>query len=51
MAKVKDVFYHLKTGKKYYPNDEFKGSNEEINRLVGLGKLHKPQTKTKKKSE
>jgi hypothetical protein len=47
MAKVKEVFYHLKTGVKYYPRDDFKDTAKEVKRLTDLGKLEKPKTKKK----
>jgi hypothetical protein len=46
MAKVIETFYHLKTEKKYYKDDEFKGAAKEVKRLTNLGKLEKPKKKT-----
>lgn len=47
MAKVKEVFYHLKTRVKYYPGDDFKDTAKEVKRLTNLGLLEKPKAKNK----
>jgi len=48
MAKVIETFYHLKTGKKYFPDDDFKADAKEVKRLMDLGKLKKEVKKKTK---
>lgn len=48
MAKVIETFYHLETSKKYFPDDDFKGTAKEVKRLTDLGKLKKEVKKKAK---